>query len=355
MKAVLAACALACTFALICADASADHEAVRADSHGPIGVMGDHTHEKSEWMFSYRYMHMDMQGNRDGRSDLSADEIVTSVPNRFAGMPGMPPTLRVVPTSMTMQMHMFGVMYAPSDRITLMAMLNYIDKEMDHVTYMGGAGTNVLGEFTTRTSGLGDTRISALVSLYGSRQHSVHATVGVSLPTGEQDEEDRILTPMNMRPEVRLPYPMQLGSGTYDVIGGLTYTGGYAEWGWGAQWQSLWRTGDNDEGYTLGDEHQFSGWLSYLVDPALSVSARLAYFDRANLSGIDPAIRAPVQTADPDRQGARRLDLGLGVNFVLPGDRHRLALEWSTPLRQTLSGPQLETDWQLTLGWQFAP
>ena len=39
---------------------------IRADtlaaSHGPIGVMADHTHHKGEWMLSYRFMHMDMKG-----------------------------------------------------------------------------------------------------------------------------------------------------------------------------------------------------------------------------------------------------------------------------------------------------
>ncbi|MEL7333685.1 MAG: hypothetical protein AAFN12_15670 [Cyanobacteria bacterium J06560_2] len=29
----------------------------RPDSHAPIGVMGDHTHEKGEFMLSYRYMY----------------------------------------------------------------------------------------------------------------------------------------------------------------------------------------------------------------------------------------------------------------------------------------------------------
>ncbi|MEL7113935.1 MAG: transporter, partial [Pseudomonadota bacterium] len=31
-----------------------------ATDHAPIGVMADHRHKKGEWMFSYRYMYMDM-------------------------------------------------------------------------------------------------------------------------------------------------------------------------------------------------------------------------------------------------------------------------------------------------------
>ena len=80
---------------------------LRSDGHAPIGVMGDHLHKKGEWMLSYRYMHMDMDGNRIGTRNVSPQTIATTVPNRFSP----PPTLRVVPLWMTMDMHMFGAMH----------------------------------------------------------------------------------------------------------------------------------------------------------------------------------------------------------------------------------------------------
>ena len=140
--------------------------AIRADGHAPIGVMGDHRHKQGEWMVSYRYKHMSMQDNRDGRSDLSPEEIATTVPNRFFGLPMQPPTLRVIPTEMSMDMHMFGLMYAPSEQLTLMAMAMYVQKEMDHITFKGPMGSERLGEFTTKSSGFSDTRISGLIRLY---------------------------------------------------------------------------------------------------------------------------------------------------------------------------------------------
>lgn len=348
MKTVSAALAAV----LLCASvASAD---TKPDSHAPIGVMGDHTHSKGELMFSYRFMTMFMQGNRDGSTGLSAETIVTTTPNRFANPPMMPPTLRVVPLEMTMQMHMFGTMYAPSDQLTLMGMVNYVQLDMDHVTFMGPAGTVRLGEFTTKSSGFGDTTVAALIRLSEHKSHRWHATLGVSLPTGSTEETATILTPMNTQPTPRLPYPMQLGSGTYDLIAGVTYGGSLERWGWGGQWQSTLRTGSNDHGYSLGDKHQLSGWLSYRLQPSVSLSARLSYSDRGNIDGIDALIMAPVQTADPDRHAAERIDVGLGVNVLLPGQRHRLAIEVNVPLAQHLEGPQLETDWQATMGWQFA-
>ncbi|MGI9287275.1 MAG: hypothetical protein ACR2P1_17965 [Pseudomonadales bacterium] len=345
---IAAACAVA---SLLSIPATAD---TRPDSHAPIGVMGDHTHQQGEIMLSYRFMHMDMEGNLNGTSNQSPEEIVTTEPNRFSNPPMQPPMLRVVPTKMTMDMHMFGAMYAPSDRITLMTMFNYIEKEMEHVTFMGPMGTTRLGGFTTETSGFGDTSLAALVKVFKGGTSRWHVTAGISLPTGDIEETDTILTPMNTRPSPRLPYPMQLGSGTYDVIAGLTYAQHSAAWGWGSQWRSVFRTGENDENYTLGDEHRLTGWLSYSMNPYISFSGRLEYFDRGNIDGIDPLIVAPVQTADPDRQGAKRVDASLGFNFLLPGEEQRLALEINVPIRQDLDGPQLETDWHATVGWQFA-
>lgn len=326
----------------------------RADQHAPIGVMGDHYHHKGEWMLSYRFMSMAMDGNLSGSSGIGPDTIVTTVPNRFAGMPMQPPTLRVVPLEMTMNMHMFGAMYAPSDRVTLMLMSSYRDLDMKHVTYMGPSGTTVLGNFTTRSSGLGDTSLTGLLSLLDRDYARIHAIVGLSFPTGDTDETDVVLTPMNTQPTLRLPYPMQLGSGSYDPIIGASYAGFGRVWSWGAQWRSTYRLFDNDHDYQLGDEHRLTAWASYLWSDPVSTSLRLEHYRRQNVAGIDPDIVAPVQTADPRRQKTSRTDLAFGVNVALR-DRwagYRLAFEYSVPVQQHVAGPQLEVDSQFVLGLQ---
>ena len=336
---------------------SMSSKGIRADSHAPIGVMGDHTHHKGEWMISYRYMKMDMNGSQDGKSDISPEEIATTVANPFFGMPMQPPTLRVVPTQMTMKMHMLGFMYAPSDWVTLMVMASYLQKDMNHITFMGGMGTTVLGGFETRSSGIGDTKVSGLIKLYEDATHHIHAHVGVSLPTGSITEKDDVLTPMGANPRLRLPYPMQLGSGTFDLLPGITYTGKAGAVGWGAQYSGTIRLGENDEDYTLGDEHRLTGWMSYLFSPWISVSGRLAAKTMKTIDGQDPRIVAPVQTADPNNQGGDRIDFLVGVNLVgqtglLRGQR--IAAEFGVPVHQNLNGPQLETDWLFTLGYQYA-
>jgi len=345
--------ALAASF--YCSPTYADG-AAHADSHAPIGILGDHLHHKGEWMLSYRFMSMNMQGNLQGSNSIDPDTIVTTEANRFSGMPGMPPTLRLVPLDMTMDMHMLGLMYAPSDKLTLMFMGNYWNKSMRHVTYAGGIGTTELGEFKTTTSGWGDTSVSGLIRLVDSGSTKLHATIGISIPTGSTDERDQILAPTGMTPIVRVPYPMQLGSGSYDPILGLTYTSGHDQLGWGAQWRSTIRTSKNDDSYQLGDEHRVSAWLSYLFVPAVSASARLEFYDRGNISGLDPMIMGPVQTADPDRQGGSRIDAAVGLNLAASGKLSgwRLGIEYLFAVDQDLEGPQLETDDQLIIGLQKA-
>lgn len=334
---------------------------LRADSHAPIGVMDDHMHKKGEWMASYRFMRMDMEGNRDGTNNLSPETISTTAPNRFFGAAGQPPTLRVVPTEMSTNMHMLGGMVAPSDMLTLMFMANYIDRDMTHITFQGGAGTTELGRFTTKAKGWGDTKISSLIRLYEDAHknggHHMHLNAGMSLPTGSIKEKDAILTPMNARPTVRLPYAMQLGSGTYDFLPGITYSGTSHHWGWGAQYAGVIRLGDNSAGYTLGDKHQISAWGSYLIAPAVSASLRVTGETEGKIDGIDSQIVLPVQTADPDNYGGKRVSTSLGLNSVMPSGilkGHRFSAELTLPVYQNLNGPQLKRDKAIMFGWSKA-
>ena len=310
--------------------ALADHGPVRADTHAPIGVMGDHTHNEGEWMFSYRFMRMEMDGNRDGSSRVPVEHVLKDY--------------MVAPTNMTTDMHMLGAMYAPSDRWTLMAMVPYLDKSMDHVTRMGGM-------FTTETSGLGDIALDGMYRIHNRADANAHLSFGVSLPTGGIDETG--LTPMG---NVRLPYPMQLGSGTWDLRFGATWNRYFEKWSWGTQGTLIVRTGYNGNDYRLGDEAQASVWGARALSQSVSLSARLAYRQWGNIKGADPLLNPRVvPTADPKLRAGRRLDFGLGIN--LAGNDswrgHRLALEYLLPIHQSLDGPQLEQDWMLFLGYQY--
>ncbi|MEM6780390.1 MAG: transporter [Pseudomonadota bacterium] len=316
----------------------------------PLAVMGGHVHDKGEWMLSYRYMRMDMEGNRDGTDSLSPEEIVTNFSN-----PNAPPAnLRVVPTEMIMDMHMVGAMYAPTDWLTLMAMGMYIEKEMDHITFQGMAGTTRLGEFTTKSTGIGDTKVSGLFKIYDQGNHTIHLNAGLSLPTGSIDEEDDVLTPMNTRETLRMPYAMQLGTGTFDALPGITYNGHSGNWGWGAQYMGEIRLeSENDEGYAWGDKHTLTAWGGYQANEWLSVQGNVRAHTQSEIDGRDPLIAAPVQTADPDNFGGETIALGGGFQIKPTMAELRnvtFGAEISIPVYQNLNGPQMETDWIGTAG-----
>lgn len=328
---------------------------VRADGHAPIGVMGDHMHKEGEIMFSYRYMRMEMSDVRDGTNDLSNADVLAT-PNRFFGAPMQPPGLRIIPTEMTMEMHMFGAMYAPSDYLTLMVMGMYVEKDMDHITF-NLPGTTQISGFTTSTKGLGDTKVSGLFRLLDEGNAKAHLNMGISLPTGSITESDTILTPLGTRTTVRLPYPMQLGSGTFDLLPGVTYSNRLDDFSFGAQASATIRTGRNNEDYRLGNAGEVTTWAAYQFAPWVSTSVRLKGSSLGKIKGQDARIAGPVQTADPNNQGGRFIEAGLGVNLVgqegiIRGQR--LAIEVSAPILQDLNGPQMKRDWALTAGWQYA-
>ena len=127
---------------------------------------------------------------------------------------------------MPMNMHMIGVMYAPTDKLTLMAMLPVVDTYMVHATRSGGA-------FRTESRGVGDVSVNALYKLGDFGAQRTHLNLGVRLPSGSIEKQD--VTPVSAPAETRLPYPMQLGSGTFDITPGLTYLTQAENWSGGAQ------------------------------------------------------------------------------------------------------------------------
>ncbi len=326
-----------CLLASLPAIAGDDHSHFidRPDGHAPIGVMGDHLHEAGELMLSYRFSHMDMKRNRDGRDRLSSAEVLAQ---GFAA----------TPTDMEMQMHMFGLMYAPTDWLTLMTMVPFVELSMNHVTGMGA-------RFETESTNIGDIRVTGLIKLWSNEMHSFHFNAGVSLPSGSIEEFDTALTPMGAR-RIRLPYPMQTGSGSVDALPGLTYVGHSERFSWGAQAMGTIRTHDNDNDYRMGNRTDLTAWVAHAWDPALSTSLRVAWADWGNYSGADERLNpALIPTADPDRRAGERLEVLPGVNLNLPLGplgKHRLAIEFGIPVFQRLDGPQLETDWRVVVGWQ---
>lgn len=333
-----------------------EFQSARPDSHAPIGVMGDHIHAKGDFMASYRYMFMDMDGMRHNTEGVSQAEV-------FAA------NYTVSPTEMTMDMHMLGIMYAPTDSITLMGMTSYHEKEMSHTIFPMAAPLIALNggqsTFTTQSRGLGDMKLAALFGVQKGESNRGHITLGISLPTGSINERDPIPGPGG-RIDRQLPAPMQPGSGTTDLLAAYTYSHQRDTWSYGFQGNSVIRMESNSHNYRPANQYEALGWFGWLVHPSasLSISAYAKY--EGNLRGnqknvgLNPPFaptRRTVTTAWGENYGGDQAGLRWGVNFLgaAAGFKgHRLALEVDIPIYRDLNGYQLETDRITTLGWQKA-
>lgn len=311
----------------------------RPDGHAPISVMGDHYHGKGEIMLSYRYMYMNMEDIQVGINKETPQNILR--PNGGKYM--------VTPTKMPMNMHMLGAMYAPSNKITLLAMLNYIDMNMDHITAMGGA-------FTTASSGFGDTKVGAIFKLMNKKEQVFHTKVGLSLPTGTINNRD--VTPASNGNAVILPYPMQIGSGTFDTDVAITYLGQKPTFSWGNQLQGTFRFGKNSNNYRLGNRYDLNNWIAVKASKWVSISARLQALFVDKIEGANPALNPNmIITANTNNSGGSFLYSGLGVNFYVPKGAYknlRVGLEYSNPIYQNVNGTQLRPKETITVGLQYS-
>jgi hypothetical protein len=299
----------------------------RPDSHAPAGVMADHVHQAGDVMIGLTWMHSESGGtNRSGTDDIADAAIVA------AGY-----TARV--QHMTMDMAMLHLMWAPSDRVTLMVMPSWQKMSMTMLGLAPGmahGGHMPLGVGQTMshgTEGFGDTQVGALVSLSRNPGLSAHAGLMLSVPTGRSDIKDAEGNFVH--------YGMQPGSGTWDLIPSLTLRGYTRQFGWGAQASYVARTGEeNASGFKFGNRFEATAWLSKPIAPKVTLSGRLAWSDEGAVKGHYNA--GHNHAAPPDRQanyGGQRLDAGIGFNAILPG-KVRLGVEAVLPLYQSLNGIQ---------------
>ncbi len=328
-----------CLFFYALAWTSADSPKSRPDSHAPIGVMGDHGHKSREVMFSYRFMAMDMQGLQSGTTSLETTDVLKG--------------FMVTPTQMGMQMHGFGAMFAPHDKLTLMAMANYqflrMEMEGAHLHKEGDHGHPV-GHHEMSSSGVGDAKLEGLLKLWKKPNLTLLGNIGVSLPTGSISKNGADGNP--------LPYPMQLGSGAFEAWPGVTLFGYHGNWSYGSQLRGTFPWHTNSQEYRHGTAVSVTTWGARRLNDWLSLGGRLFFTHWGNITGIHPELNPHMSPSHrPDWRGGQRLDLAISSNLMVPMGTfagQRLAVEFQMPLYQNLNGTQLKTTWRLILGWQYA-
>ncbi len=321
----------------------------RPDAVAPAGIMTDHVHEKGKFSIAYTYMQMAMNGNQTGTKNVSNPTIFN--------------TYLMATTRMKMQMHMLMPMYGVTVRLTVMAMLNYNVNSMNMSALPTlsaaelpacckptGASPNV-----SKSSGFGDTKIYALYNMLPACNHRLVAGLGVSLPTGSTYAKGATV---QSNYDV-LPYCMQLGTGTYNLLPSLVYVGQGTHLSWGAALNTNIKLGTNTNNYSVGNEYSVSLWLAYQLTNWISVSTRAEYYMQAKLYGYDATINQSSlndATANTTNYGGQKVNAYLGLNLYAPTyflKRGRLLLEYGMPVYQNVYGLQSTVRSTVTARLQF--
>lgn len=319
-----------------------------------------HHHGEGMWMFEYRFMRMYMKGMLDGAKEVNPQDLLPPLDDMgmrlpadqdpysdFVNADGDRETM--VSEDMTMDMHMFMGMYAFTDRVTGMIMFNILSNEMNMTMQMpmdmdDPEGMQMNMPMLMESSGLGDTQAGISYKLDNYFLYNPLFTFLVNIPTGSIDEQDEVNGG-------KLPYSMQLGTGSYDFTSALSFKSNYENWGIGVEGSYTWRM-KNEENYSRGDYWRLRGWASYDLnfDPiSLTFRGGIDHTDTSMIEGRDEDIME-----NPMYYGGMRTDLRLGLSLGLPWG-FMVESQFAFPLHEDLHGYQMKTDYMMEFAvqWMF--
>ncbi len=150
----------------------------------------------------------------------------------------------------TLKMQMMTLQYQLDSGWMLTGLAQHYDIFV--VTRLGGQ------DYKDSSKGMADFIISASKPVMMSGSFLLVTDIGLSLPVGSIDEKN----PKN--PGTRYPYNMQMGSGTYDFLLGVTPLYLTSTYQLGSRLSTIVRTGDrNDNGYRLGNQYRLDAWSDF--------------------------------------------------------------------------------------------
>jgi hypothetical protein len=311
----------------------------------PAGIMTGHQHMAHMWMFSYSYMSSILNGNLSGSSKVNDNYIF----EKYV----------MAPKQMQMDMHMLMGMYGLSDKLSVMLMLNYqaMNMNMDMLTgSMQMTGTMNMSTTSTamqsKSHGFGDTKIYASYNLLSGNSRSVVIDIGVSIPTGSITKTEQY---NEMIYGQRLSYMMQLGSGTFDLMPGVTYMYHKQNFSWSTHLSSILHPYYNSAGYKLGNELVLDTWAAYQWAHWFSSSFRFSANSAGKIQGSDAQIYGSLEpAATGSNYGGKALTALVGINYFFKDDllqNSKIAAEFGIPLYQYVNGIQLASIYSLYITW----
>ena len=82
-----------------------------------------------------------------------------------------------------------------------------------------------------------------------------------------------------------LPYGMQIGSGTTDILFGMGRQYFYEDWSLGYQFNATFRTEKNNDKWAYGDEQSLNVWASKNLNSEIGVSTGINFVNKDSIDG----------------------------------------------------------------------
>ncbi len=303
----------------------------------PAGIMFSHVHKKKEWMLAYNFMQMNMNGLLDGSSNISTNEVFK--------------TYIAASTKMQMQMYMLMGMYGISDRLTVMGMLNFnsnsMNMQMLPTAAMNMPGMEMMGSNGTMPSmmsaGFGDAQLYAMYALLKDENSELIVTGGLNLPTGSINQKGK--SDDVFYPNSNLTYMMQLGTGTLDVLPGLSYKFQQNKFAIGTQFNSSIKTSFNSNHYRLGNIATINIWSAYSIFKWLNPSVRVEAASVGKIHDVDASIYALNEpAANTINYGGNTLRCFVGTSFPIQltaNKAMKISAEYGLQAYQKYNGVQV--------------
>lgn len=235
------------------------------------------------------------------------------------------------PTVMDRKMTVVSIpttlIYGVTSRFTAMATIPYVSKDID----LTSAGARI----RRGDAAIGDVMLMGKYRVWtrdepNARTWRLSVLGGASLPTGPDDASDAL---------GRLPRPLQIGSGTFDPLSGLSFT----RWTpfWAVSADATYRRGGEDEGYDFADslrynlEYERAIWPRELPEEGLPDYLYAVVEFNGELSGRDRS-----QGVEQGSTGGHILYLSPGLQYITT--RYAVEASVQIPLVTAMNGFQPE-------------
>ncbi|KGE03781.1 transporter family protein [Pseudohaliea rubra] len=302
----------------------------------------------SRWSFRYSTTVSDYKDYFVGNDKTSYDAVLWS-PGQEARTSANYP---VMPTEIIQLVHALSLTYRHDEHWSATFLLPYIEQSSDHISIVPG-----YDDFTIDSDGLGDIGILPAYSWTSGAGSRWQASLGMTLPTGSIDKEGD--TPRGPG-EQQLPYTMQIGSGTYDVVAALSAEARRNSLSFGGRVSAKVRLGENDRNYTLGNSYSATAWTGYEGWQHARPSLGVTYWWRGRVNGEDEELSFPgapfpypAPVVDPQRFGGEQVELAARLELPLGASGVALEAEYRIPLWRDLNGPQSGLNYSYRIGLQY--